>query len=366
MKTWQLLRQNRHLFQRYFVKEFLIRGIREFFQNKKYHELESPILAPALPQERYLSPLHVEVKTSNFESIAYIIPTTERYNKIILAAGLGDHFVITKVARSSEELSKNHSLEFTMCEWYHINGTYLDLMSDCEDLIRFLHRYIYDSFVKEKNLGRFPIDLSYFYEDYIIYQDEKINIKYPFYRKSVPDLLSEYSQIDLNNIQDESDFRSNLKSKNYINIENLNWQEMFELVFAKEIEPNLPKDRPVFVYDYPKQVCVLTKPNATNNLVCEKVELYICGKEIGNGYTELTDWHLQKINFDREMKARKKLNLQTINYDYELLDALKLGIPDVAGIGIGLDRLAMIFANVKNISDINYFSINEWDIFNSK
>jgi elongation factor P--beta-lysine ligase len=366
MKTWQLLKQNPQLFQRYFVKEFLIRGIRQFFVDKNYHELESPILAPSLPQERYLSPLEVEINLSNCSATAYVIPTTERYNKIILAAGLGNHFVITKVARSSEELSKNHSVEFTMCEWYHLGGNYFDLMQDCEDLIRFLHWYVYDSLLKEKELNKFPISVDDFSLDYIKCGNYKIDIKNSFYRKSIPELLQEHCCINLEEIQNEQNFRYILKLKGYSNVDNLSWQEMFELVFAKEVEPNLPMDRPVFVYDYPVQVCVLTKQNEQNNLVCEKVELYIARKEIGNGYTELTDWKIQKTNFDHEKLARESLSLKPVRYDNELLDALKSGVPDVAGIGIGVDRLAMIFANAKSISEINYFPVNEWDIFKSK
>ncbi|CAG1021744.1 partial Lysine--tRNA ligase, heat inducible, partial [Patescibacteria group bacterium] len=113
-------------------------------------------------------------------------------------------------------------------------------------------------------------------------------------------------------------------------------------------------------YDFPKQVCVLTKVNPINPLVCERVEIYLAGKEVGNGYTELIDAQYQEERFKEEALARKKLGLKEIAFDHDLIDALKSGLPDVAGIGIGLDRVAMVFADAKYISDINYFPVSEW------
>jgi elongation factor P--beta-lysine ligase len=122
MKTWQKLKENPSLFQRYYVKEYIIKAIRKFFENRKYHELESPILAPALPQEHYLNLLTVKINSKNGNGKnTYLIPSTERYNKIILAGGLGNHFTISKVFRDLEETGSNHIPEFTMCEWYHLS-----------------------------------------------------------------------------------------------------------------------------------------------------------------------------------------------------------------------------------------------------
>src|SRR2546427_322812 len=126
MKTWQLLKNNPHLFQRYFIKEYLIQACREFFQKRNYHELESALMTSALPQERYLDVLEVEIDPKKDK--VYLIPTTETFNKKVLAAGLGEHFVITKVVRGLEDIGPNHSPEFTMLEWYHLDTDYFGLM----------------------------------------------------------------------------------------------------------------------------------------------------------------------------------------------------------------------------------------------
>ena len=104
----------------------------------------------------------------------------------------------------------------------------------------------------------------------------------------------------------------------------------------------------------------LTKENKDNPLVCEKVELYIAGKEISNGYSELTDGIALEENFKIEQEARRALNLEPVAFDKDLVDAVKSGMPDVAGCGMGLDRLCMLLANAKSIAEINFFPTNEW------
>ncbi len=106
-------------------------------------------------------------------------------------------------------------------------------------------------------------------------------------------------------------------------------------------------------------MCVLTKIKGADPKVCEKVEIYIAGKELGNGYTELLDSTEQKRRFDEEHEARKTLGREEISYDYELIKALEIGMPPVAGIGIGLDRLTMIMSDSKSISEINLFPASE-------
>lgn len=348
MKTWQKLKKDPKLFRRYFVKEYIISAARKFFEDRGYHELESPIFAFALPQERYLDPFRTSIQLPNSrKEEVYIIPTTETYNKKILAAGLGEHFVISKVARAMEDIGPNHSPEFTMLEWYHLNANYFDLMDDCEDLLRSMKQFV------DKKLGR---EFSFEF----LYQEHSIDISPGWDRVDLSLALEEHCDIKLSDIQDHKNFAEIMKSKGYnINFEE-DWQTLFEWVFTSEIEGQFSSRRPTFVYNYPKQVCPLTKLNTENPLVCEKVELYIAGKEIANGYTELRDWKEQKRRFKEEQAARQKLGKRSIKFDYELIEALRSGIPPVAGIGMGLDRLAMIFANTKSISDVNYFPAQEW------
>lgn len=350
MKTWQQLKQNPSLFNRYFVKEEVIRACRKYFEAKNYHELESPILTPVLPQERHIDVLEVpiELKAKNSNQTLYITPTTERYNKILLSAGIGNHFVITKVARGMDDIGPNHSPEFTMLEWYTLEGNYFDVMDQTEELFQMINKNLIEKKLIEENNG------------VIEYQGKKININKGWYRISVSEALEKYAKIKLEDVIEVEDLRKISIDKGYSVTDEDDWQIMFEMIFGNEVEPNLPQDKPIFMYDYPKILCPLTKQSETNPLICEKVEVYIAGKEVGNGYSELTDGDEQEKRFLEEQKARADLGKKPISYDYDLVDAIKSGMPEVTGIGIGLDRVTMIFANAKNISDINYFPATEW------
>lgn len=353
MTTWKNLKQNPELWNRYFIKEYMIKACRKFFENRDYHELESPIITDCLPQERYLDVVDFDLELKNSSKKGYILPTTERFNKIALAAGIGEHFVITKVCRGLEEIGPNHSPEFTMMEWYHLNATYFDLMHDCEELFKSMKNYLDEKF-KDKT----PTP-TWQYGPKLAYQGRIIDINSPWERLSIPAALMKYCNITLEEISTQSQIYNYAKGKGYQVNSDDDWQIIFEMIFALEIEPNFSKDRPTFVYDYPKQLCPLTKENESNPLVCEKVELYLAGKEIANGYTELLDGDEQEKRFLTEQEARKNLGLKPINFDHDLVDALKSGMPDVAGIGMGLDRVAMIFADAKYISDINLFPASE-------
>jgi len=347
MKTWELLRNNPSLFDRYFVKEYLIKASRNFFEKRGYHELESPILASALPQERYLDVLATNLTfTDGRQKKAYLIPSTETYNKKILAAGIGNHFVISKVFRGLEDIGPNHSPEFTMMEWYDLNSTYLNLMNDCEKLVNEMHDYL----CLKQNTHK---------TESITYNGKNIDLTPSWYRITVSEVLKKYANIELKDIQTLDKIEKVATQKGYQIEKNDDWETIFELIFLNEVEPNLPQEKPLFLYDYPKILCPLTKTSQSNPLVCEKVELYIAGREIANGYTELRDWKEQERRFKEEQNARKTLNKDEIRFDNDLINALKAGIPPVAGMGLGIDRLAMIFADAKNISDINYFPATE-------
>ncbi|GAB4285225.1 MAG: hypothetical protein Kow0081_2870 [Candidatus Dojkabacteria bacterium] len=351
MKTYEKLKSNPDLFETYFLKEYTIKAIRKFFEQRNYHELEAPILADALPQERYLDVLHTNIELKDgTKKRAYLIPSTETWNKKILVAGLGNHFVITKVFRGLEEIGPNHAPEFTMLEWYELGHNYLDLMISAERLIQFII-----SFIRDKKLKRYPFE-----KNELTFSNNTISLESPWYRFSVRELLLKYLDVELEMIYNLDDLKKFAKSKGVFIKEQDDWQALFEILMATFIEPNLPWDKPIFIYDYPRILCPLTKPKDSDPLVSEKVELYIAGKEVANGYTELLDPEEQEKRFLEEMQARKDLGKEPIEYDQELVNALKLGMPPVAGIGMGLDRLVMILANAKSISDINFFPPSEW------
>ena len=352
--TWQKLKENPKLFKRYFIKEYIIKAIRAYFEDKKYHELECPILTDSLPSERYVEVLDTDVNFGrNIKKKLFLIPSTETFNKRILSAGLGNHFVISKVFRDLGDSGPNHSPEFSMLEWYTLGSDYLKIGREAEELIKYIKK-----FLEEK--------LDFYSGDFVSYQGTKIHLKSPWKMYSIRELLKKYLKTDLENIIDLKNFKKFAQKRGY-NVGNVNdWQIIFEEIFANEIEEKMPDDSPYFLYDYPSIMCPLTKQKKSDPLLSEKIELYIAKKEISNGYTELRDWKIQETNLKSEEKARSSMRRKRIPFDRELIQALKLGIPEVAGMGLGIDRLAMIFADAKNISDINYFPCIKFDILGAK
>lgn len=363
MKTWQFLKKNPELWSRYFAKEILIKSIRKFFETRSYHELESPILSTMLPQERYLNVVETKPVFKNSRESLYVIPTTERYNKIALAAGLGNHFVITKVARGAEQISKNHGVEFTMLEWYEVGNTYFDLMNSCEELILSIKNDLDSYFSSNPTHNNCRLTLpsqNFQFGQKLKADDVEISLATGWNRFEISDLFHKYAEVDLRKFQHNiEELRVNAKHLD-VSFHAINdFQEGFELIFDKFIDPKIDKSHPYFLYNYPSVMAPLTKTDSTG-LFAEKVELFLSGREIANGYTELTDGEILEKNFLKEQNARKRLGLPDIRFDTELVDALKSGMPEVAGIGMGLDRLTMILCGCSNISEINLFPSGEW------
>jgi EF-P lysine aminoacylase GenX len=346
LKNWEKLKQNPNLFEKFFIKEYTLKAIRRFFEERNYHEFECPILADSLPQERYLDVFEIKLNTQLDSKTAYLIPTTETFNKRILAAGLGNHFVISKVFREMEQISPNHSPEFTMMEWYTLGGNYTKLMDETEELVNFILNFL---------IEKSPL----FTTKQLNYQGRIINFESPWYRFSLKDVFEKYLKVTLDDLLDNKSLKEFAKEKGINFDEKDDWQAIFEMLFAIEIEDKLPTDKPYFLYDYPKVLCPLTREKKEDPRYCEKVELYIGKKEVANGYTELIDPVEQRKRFDIEREAREQMNKPLVNYDNEIIRAMESGIPDVAGIGMGIDRLVMILANAENISDINYFPASE-------
>lgn len=340
MYNWQSLKENPALWAKFLVKQEIIRATRAFFEAKGYNELESPILAPALPSERYLNFLSTDIAGKEL----YLIPSTERYNKIGLAAGIGNHFVITKVFRGLEQVSPNHRPEFTMLEWYHLDGTYFDLMDDTQALILSMLDRIGNSDYK------------------INYQGIEIDFNGDWHRFSVETLLKTYTGLSLKDISEWEKLKQividfGFLQNKEVKESEMSWQDLFELLFFNKVEIHLDPNKPTFIYDYPKILAPLAAPNSNNPEVSQKVELYIAGKEIANGYTELRDALLLENNLKEEYKARAQMGLPLAKFDDELISAIRSGIPPVAGIGMGLDRLAMILADAQSINEISLLSL---------
>lgn len=316
MKTWQKIKEKPELLDKYLVREKVIDTIRAFFKRQGFHEVSTPILVPIPSIEPNLEVFKTGLTTSKgVKRDGYLIMSPEFSIKKLLAAGLGNCFEITKCFRNKEEVSSLHNPEFTMLEWYRINADYTDVMRDFEELF-----------------------LEIIGSNKLLYQGKTYDLTAPWPRISVAEAFKKFAGRDVLRVTDEDFYR----------------------IFFNEVEPRLAASRkPFFIYDYPVSQAALSRPKKDDPRFAERFEVFVAGLELGNCFSELTDWKVQKERFEKDFSERKKLGKTEYPIDNDLIEALKSGLPPVSGIAVGVDRLIMLAADAPDISETLFFPAKE-------
>ncbi len=314
----------------------------EFLQKKGYLKIDLPVLSPALIPESYLEIFETEFRYFNKRQKIYLTPSPELFLKRLLAYGAGNCYYLGKSFRNSEPSSNLHLPEFTMLEYYKTNAKYMDIVCELLEMLQFVAVETSRRDVSTKN-----------YE--IIYQGKKISLE-KWEKMTVTEAFSKFAGIERKELFNHKKFIQKAKIKGY-QIENSSYVDLFSQIYAQEIEPNLGvSGAPTIIYDYPKEMAALAKLNP-DGLTAQRFEFYIAGIELGDGYTELTDWKEQKRRFLKEEKERKKTKRINHKIDWQFIEVLKKGLPECAGIAIGFDRLAMIFADCQDIKNLRLINI---------
>jgi elongation factor P--beta-lysine ligase len=331
-------------FKTQFIKEWTVQALRDFFISNNFHEVETPTLMPSIPLEPNLYPLKTNWTHQNQD---FYLPTSpESSLKKLISQGIGNCFAISKVFRDLEDIGPTHNLEFSMLEWYEMDKNYLDIAKTTQKLVL----EIYHSIQKKLNLPTNNI---------LNYQDLKINLSSPWYFFTLKELFQKFAALDLSKNLTAHQIIATAKTKGY-NVDGITtWEPLYTQIFINEIETKLPTDKPVFILDYPTQISPLCLPCPNSPGFSQRFEFYIGGMEIGNAYTELNNSDILKANFETESKFRQDHNLPNHPYDQEFIDACGK-LPPCAGIGLGVDRLAMLFANTLNIEDVIYFPTSKF------
>jgi elongation factor P--beta-lysine ligase len=329
--------------QSHFIHEWTIQSIRNFFIDRNFHEVDTPTLLAKIPIEPNLYPLKTVWKNRDF--VFYLPTSPESALKRVIAQGIGNCFAIAKVFRDLEDIGPTHNLEFSMLEWYEMGKNYRDIAKTTKELIlSSLH-----SIQQKQNLSQ---------SDTITYQSNQINLGGDWYEFTLSELFQKYANINLSKNLTTDQIIATALSKGYNTDGVTTWEPLYTQIFINEIENKLPKDKPVIIFDYPTQTSPLCQICPDSPGFSQRFEFYIGGMEIGNAYTELTDPKVLQKNFDIETKFRKENNLPTHPYDKKFVEACGK-LPPCAGIGLGVDRLAMLFADTQNIEDVLYFPTSQ-------
>jgi elongation factor P--(R)-beta-lysine ligase len=324
------------------IRQSVIQSVRNFFLENGFNEFTLPTLNPALPLEPNIYAFAADWQTIKGNKTLYLSTSPESGLKKILAKGTENIFSITPAFRNIEAISPTHLPEFLMLEWYRKNADVQAIMDDTQNLIKSVKNE-FDSYLKKN-----PSHL-------LTYQDQMINLEGQWPIFSLIELWEKHAGMSLKEVIDDNSMRQFAESKNY-NIAGANWEQLFNQIFLNEIEPKLGFN-PCFVTDYPSRVSPLCKPNSGDPDFAQRFELYLGGMELGNGNAENTELNAVSHAFTAEKKFRNTHQIPTPPIDESFLNALTdMKNNSFAGMGLGIDRLTMILADISQISEVNPFS----------
>jgi lysyl-tRNA synthetase class 2 len=322
---------NRDTVKTFRLRSLMNAGIREYFNERGYIEVETPMMHP-VPGGALAKPFKTFHNALGMELYLRIAP--ELYLKRLTVGGLDKVYEINRSFRN-EGISSEHNPEFTMLEFYEAYCDYNDMMDRAEELINSLSL---------KLLGT----------EEITYGEHKISFKRPWKRIKFMEALSHYSGIAPGRFENKKEIiemASTLAGKG----KSLTYGKALDVIFDKYAKPNLIQ--PTFVTNPPKEISPLAKASQDNPDEAERFELIIAGMEIANAFSELTDPVEQKQRFEQQSEARKHGDEESHVVDKDYVEALEYGLPPTGGQGIGIDRLIMIFADCKSIREVILFPL---------
>ena len=307
----------------------IINVIRNFFNDNDYLEVETPILQ-SIPGGASARPF---VTHHNALSIPlYLRIANELYLKRLIVGGFDGVYEFAKAFRN-EGMDRTHNPEFTMVELYVAYKDYYWMMEMTESLLEKVAIELNNSTIVKLN-------------------DKEINFKAPFKRISILESIKEYTGIDISQMNVNELFET--AKKLGIEVDNtMGKGKLIDEIFGEKCEHNYVQ--PTFITDYPKEMSPLTKEHRDNPELTERFELLVNGKELANAYSELNDPIDQLERFEDQLKLSEKGDDEAMFIDNDFVRALEYGMPPTSGIGIGIDRLVMLFTNNASIQEVLFF-----------
>ncbi len=313
----------------FLLRAKIIRAIRNFLDERGFLEVETPMMHDIAggAAGRPFKTFHNEYAMDLFLRIA-----PELYLKRLLVGGLDRVYEINRSFRN-EGVSTRHNPEFTMLEVYQA-------YTDCEGMINLTQDLI--CHIAKEVLGK----------EELVYQGKTLSLKVPWARQSFAQLVKDKFGIEPQD--DAAKMLNKLQAKGFAKDKDRLSRSQINKIVEDALEQEL-QTNPVFITDYFTSLCPLAKVNKDNPLISERFELYVAGMEIANAYSELNDPLEQRRRFEEEINDLASEEKKSVDNDYLL--ALEHGMPPAGGLGIGIDRLLMLFTDQASIRDVILFPL---------
>ncbi len=308
----------------------IVQNIREFLTERDFLEVETPMMQP-IPGGADATPFTTHHNALDMDLYLRIAP--ELYLKRLVVGGFERVFEINRNFRN-EGVSTQHNPEFTMLEFYQAYAVYEDLMELTEEMIRRVARAVHG-------------------EERVEYQGNTIDFSGPWRRMTLAQSLEEIGGVDPALLGDKDALLKVAGERGVKVTKTRRLGKVITKLFDALVEPNLIQ--PTFITGYPVEVSPLSRKSDANPELTDRFELFIAGRELANGFSELNDPEDQRDRFLMQVEDRNAGDQEAHFMDEDYIEALEYGMPPTAGEGIGIDRLVMLFTDSASIREVIFF-----------
>ena len=321
---------NPNVRQTFAARSHVVREVRAFFDGRDFLEVETPVLQP-LYGGAFARPFitHHNALDQDF----YLRIATELYLKRCLIGGFERVYEIGRTFRN-EGMDRDHNPEFTMLEAYQAYADYADMMELLEQLY-------------------YAVALAVHGSPQIPYRDDVLDFTPPWQRIRLHEAIESATGIDIYAYPETEALLAQMQARGIGVPERVTWATLVEELLAECVEPKLVQ--PTLLLDYPVALSPLAKRRDDDSRLVERFEAFVGGLEIANAFSELNDPLDQRQRFEEQVKERAAGDEEAQPLDEDFLLALEYGMPPTGGIGIGIDRMAMLFTNSASIRDVILF-----------
>ena len=309
-----------------FTRARMVSAIRTYLDGHGFVEVETPVLQP-----RYGGAFAEPFVThyNDVDADYYLRIATELYLKRLIVGGLDKVYEIGKDFRN-EGVSYKHNPEFTMLEWYEAYADYRDTMARMEELVELVARETIDG-------------------TKVTFRDHEVDLKAPWRRLKLVDALEEHGLWT----RDADELRARLEERGTETKHDRTWAQLVDHALSSYVEPSLIQ--PTILHDYPIELSPFARTTDDDPTIVERFEYFVGGMELGNAFSELNDPDEQAERFAMQTGEREAGAAEAEPGDPDYVEALAYGMPPTGGLGLGIDRLAMVLTGKPHIRDVVLF-----------